>query len=332
LDGRGALSREAAAVARAHAAHRPPPSDPTSPPHQTAIERAVSYNKCASLTGDARKACVFDKALVNVGALFAAKVGGRVSTEVDSRCARDAGALVSRGQGLVAAYKEMGVPLDKVLLRLPATWEGIEAAKRLEADGIPTHLVLVASFVQAAAAAQAGARVIQPNAGHLADWYRAHPNYIRDPKGPREDTGYRSAVNPGVELSKRIWAYCRIRHPASLVMVSGIRTREDALALAGVDFLVAGPRVLDALAATPTRSGYNDGLSGAAEEEETGARLTDAVAAAYSFDAETPVTRAAFDEQLGLVGRDILDEGVARLSADVVKLLPLMTSMVYGHE
>ena len=44
------------------------------------------------------------------------------------------------------------------------------------------------------------------------------------------------------------------------------------------------------------------------------------------------MTRAAFDEQLGLVGRDILDDGVARLSADVVKLLPLMTSMVYGHE
>lgn len=285
------------------------------------------------MTGDARKACVFDKALVNVGALFAKKVSGRVSTEVDSRCARDADALVARGQGLVAAYKEMGVPLDKVLLRLPATWEGIEAAKRLEREGIPTHLVLVASFVQAAAAAQAGAHVVQPNAGHLADWYRAHPNYIRDPKGPREDTGYRSAVNPGVELSKRIWAYCRTRHPGTRVMVSGVRSRDDALALAGVDFLVAGPRVLEALAATPTRSGYNDGLSGVLGEDEEPAPLTDAAAAAYTFDdEEAPATRARFDEQLGLVGRDILDEGVARLGADVEKLLPLMASMVYGHE
>jgi len=33
-------------------------------------------------------------------------------------------------------------------------------------------------------------------------------------------------------------------HPKTKVMVSGVRSRDDALALAGVDFLVAGPKVL----------------------------------------------------------------------------------------
>jgi len=35
------------------------------------------------------------------------------------------------------------VPKDRYLLRIPATWEGIQAAKQLEDAGIATHLVLV---------------------------------------------------------------------------------------------------------------------------------------------------------------------------------------------
>ena len=40
-------------------------------------------------------------------------------------------------------YELLGVPLDRVLLRMPATWQGIQAARQLEAEGINTHLVLV---------------------------------------------------------------------------------------------------------------------------------------------------------------------------------------------
>jgi transaldolase len=40
-------------------------------------------------------------------------------------------------------YEEVGVPRSRVLLRIPATWEGIQAAKQLESEGITTHLVLV---------------------------------------------------------------------------------------------------------------------------------------------------------------------------------------------
>ena len=38
------------------------------------------------------------------------------------------------------------------------------------------------SFTQAAAAAQAGASVIQPNIGRLKDWYTKHPGFVKDPK------------------------------------------------------------------------------------------------------------------------------------------------------
>ena len=117
--------------------------------------------------------------------------------------------MVKRAKHIASLYAELGVGPDKFLLRLPATWEGVRAAAALQAAGLPTHVVLVYSFVQAAAAAQAGAAVIQPNVAALADFYKAYPNVVRDPRGPREDAGCASAVNPGLPLVPRIWAFCR---------------------------------------------------------------------------------------------------------------------------
>ena len=51
--------------------------------------------------------------------------------------------LVSRAHNLVANYKENGVKTDKFLMRLPATWQGIQAAKQLESEGIAAHVTLV---------------------------------------------------------------------------------------------------------------------------------------------------------------------------------------------
>lgn len=67
-------------------------------------------------------------------------------------------------------YAELGVPVDRVLIRVPATWAGLQAAGALEKDGIATHAILVYSYVQGLAAAQAGVSVVQPNVGRIADW------------------------------------------------------------------------------------------------------------------------------------------------------------------
>ncbi len=88
--------------------------------------------------------------------------------------------------------------------RLPATWAGIQAAKQLEAKGIATQAFLVFSVVQAAAAAQAGVSVLQPNLGRIREWYNKNPGAIRDPHGPRQDAGGASDVDPGMILVQQV--------------------------------------------------------------------------------------------------------------------------------
>lgn len=267
-------------------------------------------------------------------------VSGRVSTEVDPRLAHDTAALVARANQLVSLYTDLGVQRNRILLRMPATWEAIQAAKQLESEGLACHLVGVFSFVQAVAAAQAGASVVQVNVGRLADWYDRHPGVIRDPHGPREAAamaaaGYGSAQpNPGVLLLEKVYAYCGQFHPKTKLMASGIRTKAEALALAGVDYLVVGPRVLEALQSSATLEGYNDGLHASQESGLVRARLTPAFAGAYELSpVETgSVDKATFDDQLGLPGMELLGECVQRVVDDANRLEPIFLNQAGGQE
>ena len=50
-------------------------------------------------------------------------------------------------------------------------------------------------------------------------------------KGPREDSGFSSDVNPGLQLVERIYNYCAKYHSKTKVMVSGIRQKQGRLVL-----------------------------------------------------------------------------------------------------
>lgn len=84
-----------------------------------------------------------------------------------------AGKIVSKVHDLMKLHKSMGVPQDRLIFRVPATWAGIQACRKLEAEGIATQAVLVYSYIQGVAAAQAGVSVVQPNVGRVRDWWVA---------------------------------------------------------------------------------------------------------------------------------------------------------------
>ena len=309
--------------------------------YKFSVDQARFYDACAALPPAERTACQVDKALANVGALMLENVSGRVSTEVDPRAANDAAQLLARGRRLTSFYDDLGVPRDRVLLRMPATWAAVQAARTLEAEGIACHMVLVYAFVQAAAAAQAGVSVVQPNVGRLCDWFDKHPGALRDHLESKEApaiarAGYGAArPNPGLLLVEKIYNYCASRHPATKVMASGLRSTEEALALAGCDYLVVGPKVLSALSGAATLEGYNDGLhagGAAAATVEPALTREGAAAAEFSADEAAAVGEAAFAEGLGAAGRELLEEGVRRLVEDANRLEPMFLNLASGQE
>lgn len=114
-----------------------------------------------------------DRLLVRFGCEILSIIPGRVSTEVDARLSFDTSATVSRGWRIAELYQAEGIHIDRVLIKVAATWEGIEAAKRLERDGIRTNLTLLFSFCQAVACGQAKVQLISPFVGRIYDWYKS---------------------------------------------------------------------------------------------------------------------------------------------------------------
>ena len=70
-----------------------------------------------------------DRLLVAFGIEILKIVPGRVSTEIDARLSFDTQASIERARQLINLYEANGIQRERVLIKLAATWEGIQAAK-----------------------------------------------------------------------------------------------------------------------------------------------------------------------------------------------------------
>jgi transaldolase len=89
----------------------------------------------------------------------------RVLHRSERRLSFDTEASFSRGERLIELYQAEGVPVERVLIKVASTWEGIQAAAKLQQRGINTNLTLLFSFCQAVACAQAKVQLISPFVG-----------------------------------------------------------------------------------------------------------------------------------------------------------------------
>jgi transaldolase len=187
---------------------------------------------------------VMDRLLVRFGCEILSIIPGRVSTEVDARLSFDADATFARGERLMALYQAEGIAADRVLIKVAATWEGIQAAEKLERRGIHTNLTLLFSFCQAVACGQARVQLISPFVGRIYDWYKksAGMAWIEADKGGAND--------PGVQSVREIYNHYKKFGIATEVMGASFRNIGQITALAGCDLLTISPELLAQLAAS----------------------------------------------------------------------------------
>ncbi|OUR64949.1 transaldolase [Methylophaga sp. 42_25_T18] len=182
----------------------------------------------------------FDRLAVSFGLKILDIVPHRVSTEVDARLSYDTDATIAKGRDLIAQYEAAGVSRERILIKIAATWEGIQAAKVLEEEGIHTNLTLVFGLHQAIACAQNGIQLISPFVGRILDWYK-------------KDTGtesYAANKDPGVVSVTAIYNYFKKFGHDTEVMGASFRNLGEITELAGVDLLTISPGLLDQLQST----------------------------------------------------------------------------------
>jgi transaldolase len=226
------------------------PRDATTNP--SLILKAVQKPEYAALMGTVKSQypgasleALTDHLLVAFGQQILAIIPGRVSTEVDARLSFDTQATLQRARSIIALYKAQGVDPKRVLIKIAATWEGIQAAKILEQEGIHCNLTLLFSMVQAVACADAKVKLISPFVGRIYDWAKKQA-------GSQWDEAQMAGANdPGVQSVRRIYAYYKQQGIATEIMGASFRNVGQILALAGCDLLTISPDLLAQLADMP---------------------------------------------------------------------------------
>jgi transaldolase len=182
----------------------------------------------------------FDRLAVSFGLKILEIIPGRVSTEVDARLSFDTDATIAKGRELIAQYEAHNVGRDRVLIKIAATWEGIQAAAVLEKEGIHCNLTLLFGIHQAIACAENGITLISPFVGRILDWYKKDSG--RDSYAPAED--------PGVVSVTEIYNYYKKFGYKTEVMGASFRNVGEITELAGSDLLTIAPSLLAELQAT----------------------------------------------------------------------------------
>lgn len=186
-----------------------------------------------------------DRLLVRFGREILNIVPGRVSTEVDARLSFDTAATVARARGLITLYEQAGVPRERILIKIASTWEGIQAARQLQAEGIRCNLTLLFSLAQAQACADADVTLISPFVGRIYDWHKKQ-------QAERWNEAASSGANdPGVQSVSSIYQYYKQHGIRTEVMGASFRNTGQIQALAGCDLLTISPELLEQLQSTP---------------------------------------------------------------------------------
>ena len=179
---------------------------------------------------------ICDKLAVIFGTKILEIVPGYVSTEVDARLSFDTEETIKKAYKIIGMYKDVGVSKDRILIKIASTWEGIQAAKKLQKEGIQWNLTLLFNFHQALACAQAGVTLISPFVGRILDWYKA-------------STGkdYKPEEEPGVLSVSKIFNYYKKFGHKTYVMGASFRNAGEIIHLAGCDRLTIAPKLLEEL-------------------------------------------------------------------------------------
>ncbi len=251
------------------------------------IEDAFQQAKSEGYSGDVLIERTIDILTVKFGVEILKLIEGRVSTEVDAALSYDTDATIAKAKELLALYQTYGIEQNRILIKIAATWQGIQAAKALEAEGIHCNLTLLFGLPQAQACAEAGVTLISPFVGRILDWY----------KKAEKVEHYPIDKDPGVLSVKQIYHFYKQNCIKTEIMGASFRSIEQVLGLAGCDLLTIAPNLLAELQQ---------------DQRAVLTQLSDDHAQAHCQHTIAALSKADFTEQLqhDLMASQLLQSGI----------------------
>jgi transaldolase len=257
------------------------------PENKELIEAAFEQAKSEGYSGDLLVERTIDILTVKFGVEILKLIQGRVSTEVDAALSYDTEATIAKAKELLDLYKTYGIDQNRILIKVASTWEGIQAAKVLEAEGIHCNLTLLFGLHQAQACADANVTLISPFVGRILDWFKKAENVDH----------YPIDKDPGVLSVKQIYHFYKQNCIKTEIMGASFRSIDQVLGLAGCDLLTVSPNLLAELEQ---------------DQREVVAQLSNNHAQAHCQHQVEPLTKEAFKAQIehDLMASQLLQSGI----------------------
>jgi transaldolase len=245
----------------------------------------------------------FKHLAIAFGKRILAIVPGRVSTEVDARLSYDTAKTLEQARQIIKLYADQGISKERILIKIASTWEGIQAAKVLETEGIHCNLTLMFGIHQAVACSDAKVTLVSPFVGRILDWYK-------------KDTGkdYQGADDPGVQSVTKVYNYFKHYGAKTQVMGASFRNLGEIRELAGCDLLTISPNYLEEMATI---------------QEDLPRKLDPEKAKTMQIEKLT-IDKATFDKMHAedRMAHDKLKEGIEGFSKALENLEQLLTKRV----
>tara|TARA_B110000503_G_scaffold16754_1_gene23923 strand:+ start:2146 stop:3105 length:960 start_codon:yes stop_codon:yes gene_type:complete len=205
--------------------------------YQSLVDEVIKHSNSRNFNSPLNKVdYIVDQLAITFGIQLANIVPGYVSTEVNADLSFDTKATIDKAHQIINNYQESGIKKNRILIKIAGTWEGIQAVKQLESEGISCNCTLIFSLTQAVACAESGAFLISPFVGRILDWFKANT-----------DIEYNELNDPGVESVKKIYHYFKKYNLKTIVMAASFRNTSQIVELAGCDKLTISPALLEEL-------------------------------------------------------------------------------------
>ncbi|XRX42551.1 MAG: transaldolase [Buchnera aphidicola (Eriosoma harunire)] len=201
------------------------------------LDEAIIYAKQKGGDYDYKISNAINKIAVQIGIQIIRRIPGYISTEVHAKYSFNMDECIIQAKKIIQMYEEEGVDRARVLIKLAATWESIQAAKELIKCNIKCNLTLLFSWAQAVACAEAKVFLISPFVGRVYDWYALHYPVNK----------YDVNSDHGVLSVKKIFNYYKRYGYKTIIMGASFRNIEQILALSGCDRLTISPVLLEQL-------------------------------------------------------------------------------------
>ncbi|ESK91196.1 transaldolase [Moniliophthora roreri MCA 2997] len=160
-------------------------------------------------------------------------------TFLDTRFFLNTEVMIDAAKSIIKLFEESGVPRSDVCVSLPASQQGILAAKVLEAaegeDKILTNLTEVSCLEHALACVEAGASCITMNIGEVVKWFDLRFR-------PKDKDG----INLGIMSIRDTARYLHEKKVATKIFGSGFRSTDEVELLVGyLDALIISQELLE---------------------------------------------------------------------------------------